>query len=55
MVYKHAVLQLVTAFGSYAQRGEDTAKREVGGSALNSYGNFIVHHRKSCKIMELCF
>ena len=27
MVYKHAVLQLVTAFGSYAQRGEDAAKR----------------------------
>ena len=25
VVYKHAVLQLVAAFGSYAQRGEDAA------------------------------
>ena len=37
MVYKHAV---VAAFHIYAQHGEDAAKEEVGGRALNS-------HRKS--------
>ena len=34
MVYKYAV---VAAFRIYAQRGEDAAKGEVGGSALNSH------------------
>ena len=48
MVYKHAV---VAAFRIYAQRGEDAAKREVGGCALNSRGNYFVDHGK---IMELC-
>ena len=35
MVYKHAV---VAAFHIYAQHGEDAAKGEVGGHALNSHG-----------------
>ena len=48
-VFKQAV---VAAFGIYAQRGEDAAKREVGDHALNSHGNYIVYHGK---IMELCF
>ena len=39
MVYKHAI---VAAFHIYAQRGEDVAKPEVGGYALNSHGNYIV-------------
>ena len=49
MVYKHAV---VAAFRIYAQPGEDAAKGEVGGHALNSHGNYIVDYGK---IMELCF
>ena len=27
-------------------------KGEVGGCALNSHGNYIVDHGKSCKIMD---
>ena len=42
----------VAAFCIYALRGEGGAKREVGGYALNSHGNYIVGHGK---IMELCF
>ena len=49
MVYKHAV---VAAFRLYTQRGEDAAKGEVGGHALNSHGNYIVDHGK---VMEVCF
>ena len=49
MVYKHAV---VAAFHIYAQRGENVAKREVGGHGLNSHGNYIVDHGK---IMESWF
>ena len=45
-VYKHAV---VAAFPIYAQRGEDAAKREFGGRALNSHGNYIVDHGNSWK------
>ena len=30
-------------------------KGEVGSHALNSYGNYIVDHGISCKIMELYF
>ena len=30
-------------------------KGEVGDRALNSHGNYIIGHRKSWKIMELCF
>ena len=44
MIYKHAV---VAAFRIYAQHGEDAAKGEVGGRALNSYRNYIVDHGKS--------
>ena len=36
------------AFRIDAQLGEDAAKREVGGSALNSYGITLL-------IMELCY
>ena len=39
MVYKHA---FVAAFRIYSQRGEDAAKKGVGGRALNSHGNYIV-------------
>ena len=49
MVYK---LAAVTAFRIYDERGEVTAKGEVGVCALNSHGNYIVDHGK---IMELCF
>ena len=42
----------VAEFHIYAQCGEDATKREVGGHALNSHGNYIVDHGK---IMELCF
>ena len=44
MVYKHAV---VVAFHIYAQRGEDDAKGEVEGCALNSHDSYIVDHGKS--------
>ena len=37
----------VAAIGIYTQRGENAAKREVGGYALNSHGNYIVDHGKS--------
>ena len=37
----------VAAFRIYGQRGEDAAKGEVGGHALNSHGNYIVDHGKS--------
>ena len=30
-------------------------KREAGGHALNSHGNYIVDHRNHGKSMELCF
>ena len=30
----------------------DAVKKEVGGGALNSHGNYIFYHGK---IMELCF
>ena len=37
---------IVAAFGIYAQCGEDATKREVGGHALNSHGNYIIDHGK---------
>ena len=52
MVYKHAV---VAAFRIYAQHGEDAAKREVGGRALNSHGNYIFYHGKSWKNHQIVF
>ena len=52
MVYRHAV---VTAFQIYAQRGEVAVKREVGGHALNSHGNYIVDHGKSWKNHGIVF
>ena len=39
----------VAAFRIYAHRGEDAAKGDVRGHALNSHGNCIADHRK---IME---
>ena len=39
----------VAAIRIYALHGEDAAKREVGGCALNSHGNYIVDHGKSWK------
>ena len=39
----------VVAFHIYPLRGEDATKREVGGCALNSHGNYIIDHGK---IME---
>ena len=42
----------VAVFHIYAVLGEDVAKGEVGGGALNSHGKYIVEHGK---IMELCF
>ena len=52
MVFKHAV---VAAFCIYAQRGEDAAKREVGGRALNSHGITLLLMEYQGKVMELCF
>ena len=37
----------VAAIRIYAKRGEDAAKRVVGGHALNTHGNYIVDHEKS--------
>ena len=39
----------VSAFHIYALHGEDAAKGEVGGCALNSHGNYLVVHGKSWK------
>ena len=53
----HAWLQacsVVAVFHIYAQRGEDELKGEVGGCALNSHGNYIVHHGNHGKIIGLC-
>ena len=44
MVFMRAV---VAALRIYAHCGEDTAKQEVGGCALNSYGNHILDQGKS--------
>ena len=52
MVYKHTV---VAAFCIYAQRGEDAAKGEVGGHALNSHENYIVDHGISWKNHGIVF
>ena len=45
----------VAAFHIYAQRGEDAAKGEVGGHALNSHGNFDLDHGKSWKNHGIVF
>ena len=36
-------------------RGEDAAKKEVGGCALNSHGSYIVDHGKSWKNHGIVF
>ena len=45
----------VAAFSIYAQCGEVAAKREVGGHALDSHGNYIVDHGKSWKNHGIVF
>ena len=45
----------MASFCIYAQRGEDAAKGEVGGCALNSHGNYIVDHGKSWKNHGIVF
>ena len=45
----------VSAFCIYALHGEDAAKGEVGGSALNSHGNYIVDRGKSWKKHGIVF
>ena len=45
----------VAAFSIYAQRGEDAAKGEVGGCALNSHGCYMVDHGKSWKNHGIVF
>ena len=40
MVFKHA---------------EDAAKREFGGGAVDSHGNYVVDHGKSCKNHGIVF
>ena len=45
----------VAAFCIYAQCGEDAAKGEVGGHAINCRGNYIVDHGKSWKNHGIVF
>ena len=45
-VYKHAV---IAAFHILLSLVKMLLKGEVGGSALNSHGNYIVDHGKSLK------
>ena len=54
MVYKHAV---VAAFciAFMLSVVKMLLKREVGGIALNSHGNYIVHHGKSWKNHGIVF
>ena len=48
----HAV---VAAYRIDAQFGEDAAKGEIGGSALNSHRNYIVDHGISWKHHGIVF
>ena len=54
MVYKHAYLNTLLLLQSAFMTSvvKMSLKREVGGHALNSHGNYIVYHGKN---MELCF
>ena len=53
MVYKYAYLNtLLLLHSAFMLSVVKMLKREVGGSALNGHGNYIVDHGKS---MELCF
>ena len=54
MVYKHAYLNTLLLLHSafILSVVKMPLKREIGGHALNSHGNYIVDHGK---IMELCF
>ena len=42
-------------YSTFAQHGEDAAKGEVGGCALNSHGKYIVNHGKSWKNHVIVF
>ena len=57
MVYKHAYLNIFllphSTFKLYMV--EMSLKGEVGGSALNSHGNYIVDHGKSWKNHGIVF
>ena len=57
MVYKHAYLNTLLLLHSVCMLSvvKMLLKREVGGLALNSHGNYIVDHRKSLKSIELRF
>ena len=51
IVHKHAYLNIFLLLHSTFMLCvvKMPLKEEVGGSALNSYGNYIVDHGKSCK------
>ena len=45
----------VAAFHNYAEVVKMPLKRDVGGSAFNSHGNYIVDHGKSWKNHGIVF
>ena len=57
MVYKHAYLNtlLLLQSPSMPSMVNMPLKREVGGHALNSHGNYIVDHRKAWKNHGIVF
>ena len=57
MVYKHAYLNILLLLHSTFMLCvvKMPLKGEVGGSALNSHGNYIVDHRKSWKNHGIVF
>ena len=57
MVYKHAYLNILLLLHSTFMpcMVKMPLKEEVGGSALNSHGNYIVDHGKSWKNHEIVF
>ena len=57
MVYKHAYLNTLSLlhFVFMLSMVEMPLKGEVGGSALNSHGNYIVDHEKSWKNHGIVF
>ena len=57
MVYKHAYLNILLLLHSAFTlcMVKMMVKREVGGCALNSHGNYIVDHGKSWKNHGIVF
>ena len=49
MVYKHAVFAAFLIYAQQVSMVKMLLKGEVGGRALDRYGNYIVDHRKSWK------